>query len=444
MEIMITLKWNIRIEADRAHAEEIVQAVEQRLDEAKRPVGKMVLEAYQEQVVQVLCSASGPGAKKGLGVHPTKGEPSRSCPSRSFRRAGFWTGDRQLRSRGGTMRFRPALIECRRCGKRLTPVLSGLGLSGHQTSTQQYRRTVIEAVLETSYRRAVEQQGISVSKSTAHRWASGIEIPSRRGSGLAFLGADGMKFKHRGGTRGEVRLVVEMGRKGRIRPLEVRAGTSWKQMARRLRRRQVRRASQFISDGEPAIERWFGPLARRHGRCLWHLKRDSRYTLWADHVRPEQRTQIRRRLDEIVQIKPVVKDGQSIRPQDKERLRQQIDSARRDFQTLLEELTRQGCVKTAGYLARAQDKLFSHLDLWLQTGRLGLKTTSTIESMIRELARRLKKVGWNWSDEGATRMGWMVLVHRYDPRAWQQYWQQRTNLHKHCRMELVTCERQAA
>jgi hypothetical protein len=303
---------------------------------------------------------------------------------------------------------------------------------------------VIEAVLGTSYRRAVESPRIAVSKSTAHRWALGIELPAWKRTGLAFLGADGMKFKHQGGTRGELRLVVARGRKGRIQPLEVQAGMPWKQIARRVKRRQRRRASQGINDGEVAIERWVGPLARRRGRCLWHLRRDSRYTLWADHVRPGERRQIRQRLNEIVQLQPPVREGEPIRPEDKQPLRQQIDAARQSLQTLPEELAQKGYVQTAGYLARAQDQLFRPWELWLATGRLGLRTTSFLENLMRELARRLKKVGWNWSDDGAACLGRMILLRHCDPKAWQQYWQPRTNRHARCRIELVTCERRAA
>jgi hypothetical protein len=444
MEIMITLQWKIKIEEDRADADEIARAVERRLDEAKSPVGQAVVEAYQERIVQTLCSPSGSRAKKGLGGHAVKGEPRRSCPYRSFRKAGFWTEDRHLRTSGLPLRFRPALVECRGCHKRLTPILDALALPAHQTGTVQRRRTVIEAVLGTSYRRAVEQPGLGVSKSTAHRWASGIEWPVRPGVGLPFLGADGMKFKHQGGTRGEARLVAQMGRNGRIRPLGVWAGIPWKQIASQVRRRLPRRASQFISDGEPAIERWFRGLARRCGRCLWHLRRESRYALWADHVGKEERKEIRRRLNEIVKIKPPVGDGEPIRPRAKQQLRQQIATARQSLQTLQKELVEKGYAKTTGYLAHAQDKLFSHLELWLATGRLGLKTTSWMEGTIRELARRLKKVGWNWSDAGAQHMGRMVLLHRYDPKAWQEYWQGQIGRQGRCHIHLVTCKREAA
>jgi hypothetical protein len=441
---MITLQWNIKIEGDRADADEIARAVAHRLDEAKSPVGQAVLEAYQERIVQTLCTPSGRSAKQGLGGHEVKGEPGRSCAQRSFRRAGFWTEDRQLRTSGLTRRFRPALVECQGCPKRLTPILDALALTAHQTSTRQRRRTGIEAVLGTSYRRAVEPPGLGVSKSTAPRWASGIELPVRPGLGLPFLGAEGMKFKRQGGTRGEGRLVAPKGRNGRIRPLAVWAGTPWKQIASQVRRRLPRRASQFIRDGELAIERWFRALARRCGRCLGHLRRESRYALWADHVGKDERKPIHPRLQEIGKIAPPVGEREPIRPRHKQQLRQQIAAARQSLQALQKELAEKGYAKTAGYWAHAQDKLFRPLELWLATGRLGLKTTSWLEGMIRELARRLQRVGWNWSDAGAQRMGRMILLRRYDPRAWQEYWQGQMGRQGRCRIHRVTCERQAA
>lgn len=444
MDIVITMKWTVRIAENRASVEEIMQTVEQRLDEAKSAVGQRVLEAYQEQTIETLCSASGSSAKRGWGAHSMKAQPQRACGHRRFRRAGFWSRDRHVHTTGGTVRFRPALLECRGCGKRLTPILGGLGLAPHQTSTWARRRAVIEATLDSSYRRAVAWRGPSVSKSTAQRWAQTVELPLPRGVSAMFLGADGIKFKGQGGRRGEVRLVAQKGRNGRMTPLGVWAGTPWKQIARQVRRRQFRRAGQFLSDGEPAIERWLGPLGRRCGRCLWHLLRDSRYVLWADHAGAEDRREIRRRLKEIIALAPPVAAGEPIRPAHRRQLRQQIAAAHESLDALREELTAKGYVKTAQYLARAQDKLFSHLELWLQTGRLGLKTTSWLESMMSPVARRLKKVGWNWSDGGAAQISRMVLWQRYVPWAWHQYWHQKTDRHGRCRMQLVTCERRAA
>lgn len=64
----------------------------------------------------------------------------------------------------------------------------------------------------------------------------------------------------------------------------------------------------------------------------------------------------------------------------------------------------------------------------MATGIVAQRTTSLIENTIRELVRRLKKVGWNWSDAGATRMGRIVLVRRYRRAEWEAYWNDTLNL----------------
>lgn len=45
-------------------------------------------------------------------------------------------------------------------------------------------------------------------------------------------------------------------------------------------------------------------------------------------------------------------------------------------------------------------------------------TTSIVENLIRELVRRLKKIGWIWADAGAERLEWFVVIRRYDAEGW--------------------------
>ena len=69
---------------------------------------------------------------------------------------------------------------------------------------------------------------------------------------------------------------------------------------------------------------------------------------------------------------------------------------------------------------------------------------SIVENIIRELVRRLKKIGWNWSDEGATRMGRIVMIRRYDKEAWERYWKERMNLRGRCQISIIRCDRKTA
>jgi len=107
---------------------------------------------------------------------------------------------------------------------------------------------------------------------------------------------------------------------------------------------------------------------------------------------------------------------------------------------LIDHLRARGHRRATTYLENARDHLFGHLELWLQTGIVAPRTTSIVENIIRELVRRLKKVGWNWSDRGAMLMGRIVLIRRYSPMEWHAYWQRRLNLRDRCTIRLVRFE----
>ena len=103
-------------------------------------------------------------------------------------------------------------------------------------------------------------------------------------------------------------------------------------------------------------------------------------------------------------------------------------------------VTPKGYHRAAAYLRRARGQLFNHFRLWLETGIVAPRTTSVLENIIRELVHRLKKLGWNWSDPGAARMGRIVLLRRYDPEAWDQYWRERMNLQGRCHISILHWE----
>lgn len=444
MKMVVDLQLEVNIESDRANANEIFDAVSGAVREVAGKLAGSIVEHYQSRIVEVLCSPSGPVAKKGLGSHEVKADPQKKCRHRRFKRAGYWSETRELRSDVCAMEFRPALVECEACGKRITPVLEALELPRYQSRTDQLLRTVAEAIADTSYRRGSHQlqmlANVPVPKSTAHRWAATIELPVSAGSGQPFLGADGTKFKRQPGERGEVRMVLELGLEGEIRPLGVWAGTAWEQIAREVRAKLKNRPELFISDGERAMEKWLAKLANRSERCHWHLSRDSGFALWEDGAPLQERQQIRKQLSQLLAIELPGGDLETVSAQDQQQLRERIDAAKQQIDELVGQFDQKGYQKAATYLSRARDRLFCHLDLWLETGIIAPRTASILENIIRELVRRLKKVGWNWSDEGATRMGRIVMMRRYDPEGWNTLWRDRLNLQGRCKISIIRFE----
>jgi len=441
MKIVVAVEVEVKMDEDRANANEVFAAVSKAGAEASERLACSIIEAYQERIVDVLCSASGRVAKKGLGGHERKDLPGRRCRCRTFRRAGFWSDPRTLRGSCGTVTFRPAVVACARCGKRLTPVLVALELEPYEGRTDELVRKVMEAVAETSYRRGSGSLDrlaeVPVAKSTAHRWAASVELPVSAGSGQPFLGADGTGFHKQPGQRGEVRLVLEMGENGRIRPLGAWAGKSWEAISEEVKERLVGQPRLFVGDGEAGMEEWLGRLAERANRCLWHLPRGSGYALWGDGVPKEERDAVGERLRRLVAIEVPEEDVETVSAEDKEKLREKIAAAERELEELRADCEAKGYLRAASYLANTRNRVFNHLWLWLETGLVAPRTASIVENTIRELVRRLKKVGWNWSDAGATRMGRVVLLRRYDEEAWNQYWRDRMNLQGRCQIQIT-------
>lgn len=443
MEIMITLQLKVKIVEDRCNLNEVASEVSRVVPEIAGDVVLGIVGIYQEGVVDVLCRASGSRAKRGLGSHEKKGEPGKKCHCRTFKRAGTWSGPKRVEGEHFKVDFYPEAVECAGCGKRLTPVLGALELKPYQGKAVQLEQKAMEAVADTSYRRGSHQLDvlgeIPVAKSTMHRWAAKLELPKMESEGEPFLLADGTGFKRQPGERGEVRLVLEMGESGKIRPLGVWAGTPWKQIAKEIKSRLKGQPDLFIGDGELAMEQWLGRLTGNVQRCQWHLTRDSGVILWHDEAPKEEKEKVKRKLPQLMAIEVPAEDIETVSREDKEKLREQIRGAEKDLLDLQQDFEAKGYERAATYLKNARDHLFTYLRLWLETGIVGPKTSSIIENIIRELVRRLKKVGWNWSDKGAAKMGQLVMIRRYAPDDWKEFWKKRMNLKGRCQIQLLSC-----
>ena len=84
--------------------------------------------------------------------------------------------------------------------------------------------------------------------------------------------------------------------------------------------------------------------------------------------------------------------------------------------------------KAAGYLEAARERMFRWLEFWLETGRVTAATTGSVERLLRELGRRLKKLGFGWTDAGAAQMARILCRRITDPEAWAEYWKKRLRL----------------
>jgi hypothetical protein len=445
MRIVIEMEVEVKIPEGRANVNEIFMAVQTAMREARSQAATKAIEGYEEQIVKTLCGASGRQAKKGLGAHEEKGPEGKRCRYRTFRRTGRWSDERTLYGGDGiVVRFRPQTVKCVACGKRFTPILEALELEGYQRKSDELLLRVTQSVAETSYRRGSDQLEVfgevPIPKSTAHRMVAEVEIPTSESEEETILGADGTGFKRQPGKKGEVRFVLEIKGNGSLHPLGVWAGTSWEDISREVKQRQAGQASLFISDGERALEKWMGKLAQQQSRCHWHFSRDLSYALWQDGVSKEQRDDEKENARRLLAIELPPEDMEELSPRKRLELGRRIESAEAELADLQQAFLEKGYNRAATYVGNAKDRLFGYLRTWMATGIACPRATSIIENLIRELVRRLKKIGWNWSDAGATRMGQIVMVRRYDQEKWEEYWRKRMNLQGRCTARLTQCE----
>jgi len=135
MFVQVVLEVNIP--EGRASAHEIFDAVRLVMTPVYERLSEAVITGYEKHIVGLLCQPTRHPAKKGLALHEVKGLLGRGCRCRRFRRAGYWTDERRLRGVMGEISFRPALVECEQCGRRLTPILEALELSPYQSRMNQ-------------------------------------------------------------------------------------------------------------------------------------------------------------------------------------------------------------------------------------------------------------------------------------------------------------------
>jgi hypothetical protein len=276
---------------------------------------------------------------------------------------------------------------------------------------------------------------------------AGIELPESPVEGIAFGMAAGTGFKKWPGERGHLRAVIGLTKFGRLVPLGCWAGRSWEEIGRIVRGRLRGEGVQlelFATDGEPELDEHLAGIGRRGQRCLWHIPRGLGYALWKDEAAFGERRRLAKKVAGLIGVEVPEEEWELVEREDRRGLRETVEANRAALSALAGEFHARGYEKAATYLDRAVDRIFSQVELWLETGVVAPRTTSILECVMRELSRRVKRLGWNWRDHGITQMSQMVMLRRYDPETWDAWWRERLGLRGRCRITIQNIERKAA
>jgi hypothetical protein len=351
--------------------------------------------------------------------------------------------DRQFRTSVGTVMIRWHRLRCSHCGKNIIPLRTFLGLERYQSKTSELEKLVTEIVSEQSYRRGsshLESIGnIPVPKSTAHRWVVQSDCDKMDAGTETFdlLFADGTGYKRRPdpqaglNNRGELRLALGVDKSGSVVPLGAFSGKSWEEISSVVQGQRSSDelvAEMLVSDGERGLTQSLAALCGDQQRSHWHLVRDPNFPMWQDQADKTQRRQMQKELATIIDIEIPEEDFEQVRDEDKKTLERAVAGAQRDVGKLIGKLLDKGYNMAADYLIRASKNMFGYVRRWLKTGIVTPRVSSMIERMMREIARRLKRMAFGWSEEGAAKMARIIIKRFTSAGQWEKYWRDRLRI----------------
>ncbi|HEV8492599.1 MAG TPA: hypothetical protein VGR76_10015 [Candidatus Angelobacter sp.] len=350
---------------------------------------------------------------------------------------------RQVRTSVGVLKFLWRRLICRQCGKGWCPLREFLGLEAWQRKSGELERIAVEVLSEQSYRRGARHLAVAgeipVPKSTLHRWVVQTQAAEWKAPAepLTALLADGTGYKrradpaHKKDPRGELRVMVGRTQQGHWKAIGAWSGKSWAEIVKELSPEggsPTLQAHTLVSDGENGLAQSLARIAQGQQRCPWHLVRDLNIALWKDGVSLEQRRAGQQQLSEVVGIELPAGELELVKAEERQALAERVKKAEEQLEELVRTLRLQGYTRAANYVADAQGKLFRYVQFWLETGVVCPRTTGWLERMMRELGRRLKKIAFGWSHEGAARMACVILRRITDQKEWDAYWCQRLGL----------------
>jgi transposase-like protein len=348
--------------------------------------------------------------------------------------------ERTLRTSICRLEFKWRRLRCTRCGRSFVPLREWVGLDKWQRKTTTLEKMVVEVVSEQSCRRSSSHLerigGIPVPRSTAHRWVaeSQCDQMDKPLEPLQTMFVDGTGYKRRPdpalgkNNRGEVRVAMGLTKTGQAVPLGSWSGRSWEEIGLDLKSFQNRDQplSEFlVSDEESGLAEGLAGLFNRAQGCHWHVVRDLGQQLWKEDASLGQRKKLKSELAAILALEIPEGEVEPVDPAEKADWKARIKKAEDELEDLAKRLSQRNWQRAADHLWRLKTRLFRYLEFWLETGLVVPRTNSFMERLMRELGRRIKKIGFGWSEEGASRMCRILLRRISDPAEWERWWEQK-------------------
>jgi len=450
MERDINITLRIKLSIGETNLNEIVYGLKEFRDSLMIQILEQILKSYDDLISERLSHTEvyPSKARRGLGQHVCKDDPNgRFCRGRKVYKRGYRQEPRKIATVFGELILPIRTVACRRCGARYSPLLSALKIGAYARKEMNFENEVIEAVIDTNYRRLIDGRSIDISLGGIHNIVVGSDIDDRfqapvSAKDLLAIMADGTGVKQKEGQKGELRTVIGITKSGRVEPLGCFTNTPWSEVEKVIKERikdNERYKIPFIYDGEPGLDTFLADMTQSQ-RCTWHGPRGLYHALWEDGLKKKESQADTDKVKQLIGIELPKEDFQILKEQDKEPVRIKYESSKAEIQELIKTFYEKGYQHGASYLEKLSERLFTNIELWLKTGVIAPKTTSLLERVFREIGRRLKRIAWGWSDTAVTNLSKMILIKQYSRDKWISYWKEKLGIKGNFNIRIVSVQ----
>ena len=351
--------------------------------------------------------------------------------------------DRRLKTSIGEVVLTLTRVLCGECKRTFVPFNQLLDLDPYSRKSREFEKVSLETVTNQSFRRSArnlhDTMGFGTSHSTLHRWFTKTDATNMNvNKKVDFLVADGTGFKkeydEKGSNRGEVRIVIGYNESGEVIPFGAWTRASWKDIGHFLKRENHPSpdkikfkpiARTLVTDGEEELVNALKKLAGNHQRCLFHMTHELTPLLrYQDIVGKDEAIKISDQLNELLYLDLPEADADPLKSmEDKLKIEVKLNAMKKAIDDFITELKLLGYRKAKTFVENAKAQLFTYIDNWIKTGISNPKVTSLVERIMREIKRRIKKIGFKWSEKGAEKMTRLVLLQLSSTKQfWDDHW----------------------
>ena len=363
---------------------------------------------------------------------------------------------RKIRTRLGIVDLpRITRVKCKHCGKTFVPLTLMCGLEKHQTKSNELEKLVLEQCAQESYRVATgnirEMTAARECHSTFRRWvirtnADEIKVPEDvMGSVPGVLYADGTKCKGIGedghACKGDIKVLLGVRNDGHVIPIGTWTGhETWKEISDQVAERQVKfpDGTILVCDGEINLAESLAKLASDEQRCQWHVQRDLYHMMRMNGGKIKDVRPMQQRLGGIMAIELPKESFAAVPEEQKLSIRAKMEQAEKDLDVLIGDIRSKGYTVAVNYLERAKHAMFGYVRRWLALGLVCPRASSFIERTMRAIGRRIKKLGYNWKQEGVGKIARIVLKLFASESEWNEYWRKRMDLNQSVMLNIPT------